>query len=129
MSFGVSHAFLHIDLCPIKLLFIVCHAHEMIDPLVLGSLLVNIGLAVVSLLIELVGDGIASSLGAGAEVGIAVLGDVLVGLLGSSGTGARNGLGNVVCGVPGTSQLWYVVKEESDGSILDGIHCEGLCMF
>merc|ERR1739841_131221 len=87
-----------------------CHAHEMIDPLVLGSLLVNIGLAVVSLLIELVGDGIASGLGAGAEVGIAVLGDVLVGLLGSSGTGARNGLGNVVCGV------------------LDGIHCEGLCM-
>ena len=115
--------------CPIKLLFIMFHAHEVVDPLVLSSLLVDIGLAVVGLLVELVGDGIASSLGAGAEVGIVVLGDVLVGLLGSSGTGARYGLGNVVCGVPGTSQLWHVVGGESDRNILDGIHCEGLCVF
>jgi hypothetical protein len=79
----------------------VHHAHEMTDALVLGSLLVDIGLAVVSLLIEFVGDGITSSLGAGAQVGIAVLGDVLVGLLGSGGTGAREGLGDVVDGVPG----------------------------
>jgi hypothetical protein len=79
----------------------VHHAHEIIDALVLGSLLVDIGLAVVSLFIELVGDGITGSLGAGAQVGIAVLGDVLVGLLGSGGTGARDGLGDVVDGIPG----------------------------
>lgn len=65
-----------------------------------GSLLVDISLAVMLLLVELVADGITSGLGTGAEGGIAVLGHVLVGLLGSSGTGALNGLGDVVGGVP-----------------------------
>ena len=68
--------------------------------LVLSSLLVEIGLAVVGLLVELVADGITSSLGAGADACVVILGDVLVGLLGSSGGGSLNGLGDVVGGVP-----------------------------
>jgi hypothetical protein len=55
---------------------------------VLGSLLVNIGLAVVSLLINLVTDSIEASLSSGVERGVAVLGDILVGLLGSGRAGA-----------------------------------------
>jgi hypothetical protein len=54
---------------------------------VLGSLLVDIGLAVVGLLIELVGDGITGGLGTGSDLRVAVFGNVLVGLLGSGGTG------------------------------------------
>jgi len=73
---------------------------------VLGGLLVDIGLAVVCLLIELVTDGITGSLGTGAEAGVAVFGDVLVGLLGGSGARALDGLADVVDGV------------------LDGIHGE-----
>jgi hypothetical protein len=69
--------------------------------LVLRGLLVDISLSVVGLLVDLVSDGITSSLKSGADGGIAVLGDVLVGFLGGSGTGALNGLSDVVGGVPG----------------------------
>ena len=72
----------------------------------LGSLAVEIGLAVVGLLVELVADGITSSLGAGADAGVAVLGDLLVGLLGSGGGGSLDGLGDVVGGVP---KQWLLV--------------------
>lgn len=44
----------------------------------------------------------------GANVGVGVLGDVLVGLLGGLGSAALDGLGDVVCGV------------------LDGLHFVGL---
>lgn len=66
----------------------------------LRSLSVHIGLAVVSLLVDLIGDGITSGLGTGGEVGIAVFGNILVGLLGSRGAGALDGLADVVGGVP-----------------------------
>lgn len=71
----------------------------------LGCLLVDIGLAVVSLLVKLVADGITSSLGSGGELCVAVLGDVLVGLLGSSGGSPRDGLGDVVADVPTRDML------------------------
>ena len=66
----------------------------------LGGLLVDISLAVVGLLVDLVADGVAGGLGACSEAGVAVLGDGLVGLLGSGGAGALDGLADVVCGVP-----------------------------
>lgn len=59
----------------------------------------DIGLGVVGLLVLLVEDSILGSAGAGADLGIVVLGDLLVGLLGSLSTGALDGLGNVVGGV------------------------------
>lgn len=71
--------------------------------------LVDVGLVVVSDLVELVSDGVLCSSGAGAEAGVVVLGDVLVGLLGSLRGGALDGLGNVV------------------GGVLDGLHCD-LCL-
>lgn len=68
--------------------------------LVLCGLVVNIGLSVVLLLVELVTDSIGGSLSSGAEGCITVLGDVLVGLLRCGRTGALDGLANVVGGVP-----------------------------
>lgn len=59
----------------------------------------DISLSVVAGLVELVSSGILCGSGAGAEAGIVVLGNLLVGLLGSLGTGALDGLGNVVGGV------------------------------
>lgn len=59
----------------------------------------DIGLGVVGDLILLVDDGILSSAGASGELGIVALSDVLVGLLGSLGTGALNGLSDVVGGL------------------------------
>ncbi len=59
----------------------------------------DISLRVVTGLVELVSDGILCGSGAGAEAGVVVLCNLLVGLLGSFGTGALDGLGNVVCGV------------------------------
>ena len=73
--------------------------------LVLGGLLVDVGLAVVGLLVDLVADSITGSLGAGSERRIAILGYALVGLLGSGGAGALDGLADVVCGVPGVKLL------------------------
>lgn len=99
-----------------------------VQHLVLGGLLVDIGLAVVRLLVDLVSDGITSSLGSGSDGGIAVFGDLLVGLLGCGGTGTLDALGHVVCGVPGGGMLVRC----SDGCtrswhLLDGIHCDGWC--
>ena len=51
------------------------------------------------LLVLLVEDGVLGGGGAGADAGIAVFGDVLVGFLGGGGAGALDGLGDVVCGV------------------------------
>jgi hypothetical protein len=61
--------------------------------------LVDISLGVVGGLVELVSDGILGGSGTAAQAGIAVLSNLLVGLLGSLGTGALDGLGNVVGGV------------------------------
>lgn len=69
--------------------------------LMLGSLLMHIGLSIMGLLIKLVGDSITGSLSSSADVGIAILCHVLVGLLRGSSTGALDRLGNVVGGVPG----------------------------
>ena len=62
----------------------------------------DISLGLVGGLVELVSNGILCGGGAGAEACVVVLGDLLVGLLGSLSTGALDGLGNVVCGV-----LWW----------------------
>lgn len=59
----------------------------------------HIGLGVVGLLVLLVTDGVNGSVRTGAQLGVGVLGDVLVGLLGGRGTGALDGLGDVVGGV------------------------------
>lgn len=87
--------------------------------LVGGSLLVGLGRSVVLVLLGLVGDGITSSLetvreladarlvecGRGneclpsADTGVVVLGDLLVGLLGSTAGGALDLVGDVVAGV------------------------------
>jgi len=79
--------------------------------LVLGSLVVHISLSVVLLLIGLVGDGITGGLGSGAEAGVGILCNVLVGLLGSSGTGALDGLGHVVGGVPDRLLVCSLARE------------------
>jgi len=74
---------------------------------VLGSLLVDIGSAVVLLLVDLVTDGVLGGGGTGAEGGVAVLGNLLVALLGGSGESALNGLRDVV------------------GGVVDLVHCDG----
>ena len=56
----------------------------------------DIGLGVVFNLVLLVANCILGSAGAGSELGIAVLGDALVDLLGSLGTSSLNALGDVV---------------------------------
>lgn len=61
----------------------------------------DISLGVVDLLVLLVTDGIDGGAGAGAPAGTGVLGDLLVGLLGSGGTGALNRLSDVVDGLLG----------------------------
>jgi hypothetical protein len=86
---------------------------------------VDIGLGVVALLVLLVNDGILGGAGTGADVGVAVLGDVLVGLLGSLGAGALDGLGDVVGGVLMNNVSHELLKRP--GLILtnlDGLHYE-----
>lgn len=61
--------------------------------------LVDISLGVVGGLVLLVDDGILGGSSTAAQACVVVLGDVLVGLLGSFGTCAVDGLGHVVCGV------------------------------
>lgn len=59
----------------------------------------DISLGVVGRLVELVSNCILGGSGTGAQVCVAVLGNILVGLLGSLRAGALDGLRNVVCGV------------------------------
>lgn len=100
--------------------------------LMLCSLLVNIGLAVVSLLIDLVTNGVEAGLGTSVKRGVAVLGDLLVGFLGSGGGRTRERLLDVVGGVPGkrvSCVLVQAVQSVGWSDLLDGIHCErGLCL-
>lgn len=85
----------------------------------LGGLLVDISLGVVAGLVDLVSEGVLRGSGAAGEGCVSVLGDrlgggvsilfvlslppwsiaYLVGLLGSLGAGALDGLSDVVCGV------------------------------
>lgn len=100
--------------------------------LVLGSLLVNIGLGIVSLLVKFVANGVFGSSQTirsnvskcihcgvvaasrnkitkhlpSAGTGVAVLGNLLVGLVAGAGDGTLDGLRDVV------------------GGLLDGLHCE-----
>ena len=57
----------------------------------LGSLLVDVGRGVVLLLVDLVADGILGGREAGADTGVAVLGNFLVSLLGASADGTCGG--------------------------------------
>lgn len=59
----------------------------------------DIGLDIVAVLVDLVTDSIDGSVGTSAQLGIGVLGNLLVGLLGSSRAEALDGLSNVVDGV------------------------------
>lgn len=59
----------------------------------------DIGLCVVGHFVLLVESGILGGAGTGGDLGIVALSDVLVGLLGSLGTGALNRLRDVVGGV------------------------------
>lgn len=59
----------------------------------------NVSLGVVNVLILLVRERVDGSVGAGAQLGIRVLGHGLVGLLGGTSTGTLNALGDVVDGV------------------------------
>lgn len=61
--------------------------------------LVDISLGVVGSLVLLVNGGILCGSGAGAQACVRVLGDLLVGLLGSLSTGTLDGLSDVVAGV------------------------------
>lgn len=81
----------------------------------------HIRLSVVLLLVSLVGDGITGGLGSGAEAGAGVLCNVLVGLLGSSGTGTLNGLGHVVCGVPGRLLVCSLAREQQETYLMVSI--------
>lgn len=59
----------------------------------------DIGLGLVVGLVDLVTDGVDSSVGTGGQLGVAVLGDLLVDLLGGTGASTLDGLGDVVDGV------------------------------
>jgi hypothetical protein len=61
--------------------------------------LVDIGLGVVDVLVLLVTEGVNGSVGTGADAGIRVLGDLLVGGLGGLGTSTLDSLRDVVGGV------------------------------
>lgn len=61
--------------------------------------LVDISLGVVGELVLLVDNGILGGAGTGRDLGVVVLGDVLVGLLGSLSASTLDGLGDVVGGV------------------------------
>ena len=78
----------------------------MVNCLVLGSLLVGGGRSIVLVLVALVLEGVNAGLGTSSKAGVVVLGDLLVGLLGSTRGGALDGLGDVV------------------GGVLDGVHVD-----
>jgi hypothetical protein len=65
-----------------------CRRREELDALVGSSLLVGLSRSIVLVLLSLVGEGITSSLEASADGGVVVLGNLLVGLLGSTVSGA-----------------------------------------
>ena len=65
----------------------------------LGLLLVELGVGLVSVLVDLVSDGGGGSVESGSDGGVGVLGDLLVGLLGGLSSEALDGLGNVVGGL------------------------------
>lgn len=65
----------------------------------LSLTLVDIGLGVVDVLVLLVTEGVDGSVGASAEAGVGILGDLLVGGLRGLGTGTLDGLRDVVGGV------------------------------
>lgn len=92
---------------------LVCPGKRWSTHLVLRSFLVNISLSVVFLLVELVTDSILGCGGSGAEGSVAILSDLLVGLLRCGGTGALERLSDVVGGVPDESY----VSESCDGII------------
>jgi len=64
-----------------------------------SSLLVGLGRCVVLVLLGTVRDGVASGIEASADAGVVVLGDLLVGLLGSTVGGALDLVRDVVTGV------------------------------
>jgi hypothetical protein len=68
---------------------------------VLGSLLVALGGSRVLALVQLVTNGVLSSGGAGGQVDVGVLGDLLVGLLGGGSGGLVDLVADVVGSVPG----------------------------
>jgi hypothetical protein len=70
---------------------------------------VNISLGVVNVLVLLVTEGVNGSVGASADAGIIVLGDLLVGSLGGLGTRTLDGLRDVVGGVLVADMLAYSV--------------------
>lgn len=59
----------------------------------------DISLGVVGKLVLLINESVLGSRGAGGDLGIVILSDLLVGLLGGLGTSALDGLGDVVGGV------------------------------
>lgn len=75
--------------------------------LVLGDVLVDLSLVLVGGLVDLVADSVDSSVGTSADGSIAVLSNLLVGLLADTRSGALDGLSDVV------------------ESLLGGLHCEG----
>ena len=108
---------------------ILYKSHANTLDLVLRGLLVHIGLALMLLLIKLVGDGIAGGLETGVDGSVAVLGHLLVGLLGSGGAGALDGLADVVGGLPEKERVSQVHNMDMNRwtcemlCLLDGIHC------
>jgi hypothetical protein len=73
--------------------------NNFVGNLVGGGLLVGLGRSVVLVLLGLVPDGITSGLKASTDAGVVVLGDVLVGLLGSLVGGALDLVRDVVAGL------------------------------
>ena len=72
------------------------------------------------LLVELVAGGVKSTggtVGEGVLAGDVALGLLLVGLLGGGGSGALDGLGNVVGGVLGEEVRGYLCMGKSAGHI------------
>lgn len=61
--------------------------------------LVNVRLHIVKILVLLIGDGVDGSASPGRQLRVRVLGHILIGLLGGSGTGALDSLRDVVGGV------------------------------